>query len=136
MDLSKTMLVAASGLKAQGERLRVLAENLANADSTAVTPGGDPYQRKTVVFSNVLDDATGAQLVKVSGEVTDKTAFERRFDPGHPAADADGYVLLPNVNPLIEMSDMRQALRAYEANLRVIETSKMMVQRTIDLLRA
>jgi flagellar basal-body rod protein FlgC len=135
MDLSKTMYVAASGLKAQGERLRVIAENLANADSTAVTAGGKPYQRKTVVFSNVLDDATGAQLVKVAGETEDPTPFARRFDPGHPAADADGYVLLPNVNPLIEMADMRQALRAYEANLRVVEASKMMVQRTIDLLR-
>ena len=135
MDLSKTMYVAASGLKAQGERLRVIAENLANADSTAVTAGGQPYQRKTVVFANVLDDATGAQLVKVAGETVDTTTFQRRFDPGHPAADADGYVLLPNVNPLIEMADMRQALRAYEANLRVVETSKMMVQRTLDLLR-
>jgi len=135
MDLSKTMYVAASGLRAQGERLRVIAENLANADSTAVTAGGQPYQRKTVVFANVLDDATGAQLVKVAGETVDSTGFQRRFDPGHPAADAEGYVLLPNVNPLIEMADMRQALRAYEANLRVVETSKMMVQRTLDLLR-
>jgi flagellar basal-body rod protein FlgC len=135
MDLAKTIAIAAAGLRVQGERLRVIAENLANADSTAPAPGQDPYRRKTLVFANELDRATGVDLVRSVGERLDESDFQRRFDPGHPSADADGYVLLPNVNALIEMADMRQALRSYEANLSVIEVSKMMVQRTIDLLR-
>jgi flagellar basal-body rod protein FlgC len=136
MDLTKTMAIAAAGLRVQSERLRVIAENMANSDSTASLPGQDPYRRRTVLFANELDRATGLDLVKVIGETFDETEFERRFDPGHPSADSDGYVLLPNVNPIIEMTDMRQALRSYEANLAVIEVSKTMLQKTIDLLRA
>ena len=135
MDLAKTLAIAASGLRAQGERMRVIAENLANSDSTSALPGHDPYRRKTVLFANELDRATGLELVRVAGQTYDRAEFERRFDPGHPSADADGYVLLPNVNPMVEITDMRQALRSYEANLAVIEVSKTMLQRTIDLLR-
>lgn len=135
MDLSKTLAIAAAGLRVQGERLRVIAENMANSDSTAAAPGEDPYRRKTVLFANALDAATGLELVRVAGETYDAGEFERRFDPGHPSADKDGYVLMPNVNPIVEMTDMRQALRSYEANLAVIEVSKTMMQKTIDLLR-
>jgi flagellar basal-body rod protein FlgC len=135
MDLTKTNLIAAAGLRAQGERMRVIAENIANSDSTAAAPGADPYRRKTVLFASELDAATGLELVRIAGETFDKGQFERRFDPGHPSADSDGYVLLPNVNTMVEMTDMRQALRSYEANLAVIQVTKSMVQRTIDLLR-
>ena len=136
MDMAKTIAIAASGLRVQSERLRVIAENMANSDSTAASPGSDPYRRRTVLFANEFDRATGLDLVRVVGETFDDSEFERRFDPGHPSADKDGYVLLPNVNPIIEMTDMRQALRSYEANLAVIEVSKTMLQKTIDLLRA
>ncbi len=135
MDITKIASIAAAGLRVQGERLRVIAENLANADSTASAPGLDPYRRKTLLFANELNRETGLELVRTTGEDLDSSDFQRRFDPGHPSADANGYVLLPNVNSLIEMADMRQALRSYEANLSVIEVAKSMVQRTIDLLR-
>lgn len=136
MDIGKTMAIAAAGLRVQSERLRVIAENMANSDSTASTPGEEPYRRKTVLFATELDRATGVPVVRVAGETFDASEFQRRFDPGHPSADKDGYVLLPNVNPIIEMTDMRQAMRSYEANLAVIEVSKTMLQKTIDLLRA
>ena len=135
MDLAKTLAIAAAGLRVQGERMRVIAENIANADSGAAAPGADPYRRKIVLFAAALDEATGVELVKVAGESFDESSFERQFDPGHPSADADGYVLLPNVDPILEMTDMRQALRTYEANLAVIEASRTMLQKTIDLLR-
>jgi flagellar basal-body rod protein FlgC len=135
MDLTKSMKIAASGLQAQSTRLRTVAENLANADSLAKTPDGQPYRRKMVTFRSELDRSLGTPVVKVAGIGYDKTAFEKRLDPQHPAADADGYVLTPNVNPLIELMDMRQAQRSYDANLSVIEVSKSMLSRTIDILR-
>lgn len=135
MDIFKTMKISAAGMHAQSNRLRVVAENLANADSLAEGPGDMPYQRKTVSFSNELNRELGVPLVRVSHYGTDDTPFEKRHDPGHPAADAYGYVELPNVNPMIEMMDMREAQRGYEANLNVIEVSKSMLQRTIDVLR-
>jgi flagellar basal-body rod protein FlgC len=135
MDLSKTMKISAAGMQSQSARMRTIAENLANADSLAETPGGEPYRRKLLTFKNVLDRATGAQLVQADRITRDKSEFQKRFDPNHPAADADGYVLAPNVNSLIEVMDMRQAQRSYEANLSVIEVSKTMILRTIDLLR-
>lgn len=135
MDFFKTMKISAAGMHAQSSRLRVVAENLANADSTADTPGGKPYQRKTVTFSNELDREMGVPVVKVDHYGVDPTPFEKRYDPGHPAADENGYVELPNVNPMIEMMDMREAQRSYEANLNVIEVSKSMLQRTIEILR-
>lgn len=134
-DLTLSKTIAASGIKAQAQRLRVISENLANADSLAKTPGGQPYRRKTVTFRNELDRATGAELVKIGRVSRDRGQLERKYDPGHEAAGADGYVLLPNVNPLVETMDMKEAQRTYEANLNVISTSKEMMSKTLDLIR-
>ena len=136
MELKSAMEIAASGMKAQGTRLRVISENLANADSTAQLSGGEPYRRKTLTFKNVLDRQSGNDKVKVDRIGTDPSDFELRFDPHHPAANSDGYVLMPNVNPLIEATDMREATRSYEANLNVIESARAMMQKTVDLLRS
>jgi flagellar basal-body rod protein FlgC len=136
MDLKAAMAISASGMKAQGTRLRVISENLANADSTAQTPGGEPFRRKLITFRNMLDRTLGADTVKVDKIMPDPADFELKYDPHHPAANSEGYVLTPNVNPLIEITDMREAQRSYEANLNVIETSKSMIQRAIDIIRA
>jgi flagellar basal-body rod protein FlgC len=122
-------------MRVQGERLRVISENIANVDSVSEVPGGDPYRRKTITFQNALDRELGANLVKVKKVGLDPSEFTRKYDPSNPAADKSGYVKLPNVNALIEMNDMREAQRSYEANLKVIEVSRGMLQRTIDLLR-
>ena len=135
MDLVKALNISAHGLKAQGTRLRVIAENVANAESTAQELGGQPYRRKVVTFGSVLDRELGAEIVRVDGIVLDRSDLGRRFDPGHPAADDKGYVLTPNVNALLEVADMREAQRSYEANLKVIQSSRMMLQQTIDILR-
>ena len=135
-DMLKSMSVAASGLQAQGTRLRVISENLANAASTAAVPGGDPYRRKTVTFAAELDKAIGAEEVKVRKVGADASPFREIYEPSHPAADANGHVKLPNVNMLIELADMREAQRSYEANLQMIEQSRSMLMRTIDLLRS
>ena len=135
-DLVKSIKIAAAGMQSQGMRLRVISENVANANSLAQSPQGEPYRRKVVLFKNVLDRELQAKKVQVDKIVQDKTEFSKKFDPAHPAADADGYVLLPNVNGLVEMMDMREAQRSYEANLSVIEVSKGMLVRTIDLLRS
>lgn len=135
MDLVKTLRISAAGMQAQGTRMRTISENLANADSLASEPGGQPYRRKMVTFKNMLDKQVGAEMVKADKVITDKAEFKKRYDPSHPAADAEGYIQTPNVNPLIEVMDLRQAQRSYEANLNVIETSKTMLLRTIDLLR-
>lgn len=134
MELLKTLQISAAGLKAQGQRLRVIAENIANSSTTALVPGGEPYRRKLIAFENVLDRELGERAVRVAGYKFDQSPFGRRYDPGHPAADGDGYIQLSNVNPLIETTDMREALRSYQANLSVIEASRSMVQKTIDLL--
>lgn len=135
MDLFNTLTISADGMKAQGTRLRVIAENLANADSTASEPGGEPYQRKLVNFKNVLNREIGADTVEVDRVSLDPSEFSQRYDPGHPAANEDGYVLMPNVNTLIELTDMREAQRSYEANLRVQQGSRRMLEQTINLLR-
>jgi flagellar basal-body rod protein FlgC len=135
VDLIKAIQISASGMKAQGTRLRVVSENLANVNSLAETPGGEPYRRKTVAFRDVLDRSLQANLVEVSKIDFDESDFNKRYDPTHPAANAEGYVLTPNVNSLIEMMDMREAQRSYDANLNMIETSKRMIERTIDLMR-
>jgi flagellar basal-body rod protein FlgC len=135
MDLEKSLQVSFAGMSAQGTRLRVIAENLANAESAAQTPGGEPYRRKVVTFKSVLDKSIGATTVKVARVVSGGGEFERRFDPSHPGADAEGYVLMPNVNPLLELMDMREAQRSYQANLDTIDAAKAMISRTIDLLR-
>jgi len=136
VDITKASKISAAGLKAQAERLRVISENLANANSTGKRPEEDPFRRKTITFSNELDRALGARMVKVKTIGTDKSDFVKRFDPGHPAADASGYVSYPNVNPLIELADLREAQRSYESNLAAIEMTKAMLARTIELLRA
>ncbi|WP_191061150.1 flagellar basal body rod protein FlgC [Geminicoccus harenae] len=135
MDLESSLAIAGAGMKVQSSRMRVTAENLANADSTATRPGGEPYRRKTISFGEVYDRAQQQDLVQVRRYGTDPSAFRTEHRPGHPAADADGYVQLPNVQPLVEMMDMREAQRSYEANLNAFEVSKKMLQRTIDLLR-
>lgn len=135
MELFDSMFISASGMRAQGERLRVIAENLANVDSVGETAGADPYRRKVITFKNQLDRAMGVDTVRVSKVGTDPSDFRKKYDPGNPAADKDGYVSLPNVNALVEMTDMREAQRSYEANLKVIEASRSMLTRTIDVLR-
>ncbi|MFN3460931.1 MAG: flagellar basal body rod protein FlgC [Oceanibaculum sp.] len=135
MEFFDSMFISASGMRAQGQRLRVIAENIANAESVGETPGRDPYRRKVIAFKNYLDRDLKADVVKVSKVGTDPSEFRRRYEPGHPAADAQGYVSYPNVNSLVEMTDMREAQRSYEANLKVIETSRAMLARAIDILR-
>ena len=135
METMKSMLIAASGMRAQAERMRVIAENLANASSTASKPGEDPYRRQVPVFKAELDRATGAETVHMSGIVHDNSAFREQYMPGHPAADERGYVKMPNVSALTEMMDMREAQRAYEANLNVIDNTRSMMARTVDLLK-
>jgi len=134
-DLSNTMLISASGLKAQSQRMRVIAENMANANSTGKTPGDDPYRRQIPTFANVLDREIGAHLVEVKRVVPDRSEFGLRYDPNHPAADDKGYVKTPNVNGLIEAMDMRQAQRSYEANLNVLDSARTMAARTLELLK-
>ena len=130
------MSVAGSGLEAQSTRMRIVSENLANAGATGRTAGADPYQRKTVTFDAAMDRAAGAQLVKVKDIGVDRTPFRVEYEPGHPAADKAGYVKLPNVNMLIEMADMREVNRSYEANLQVVKQVRSMLGMTVDLLRS
>jgi flagellar basal-body rod protein FlgC len=135
MDLIKAMSLAAKGMQAQGVRMRVISENMANAETTSQKPGGDPYRRQIVSFKNELDRAEGVKMVEVDKINPDKSEFVLKYDPSHPAADAKGYVKMPNVNTLIEMTDMREAQRSYEANLGVIEMARSMMLRTIDMIR-
>ena len=136
MDFLRSMSIAASGLKAQAGRMRVIAENLANASSTASTAGGDPYRRKLPTFQSTFDKAVEAQVVALGPIKRDSAAFDSRYEPGHPAADPRGYVKYPNVNPLIESADLREAQRSYEANLNVVTATRRMISRTLELLRA
>ncbi|TYC58632.1 flagellar basal body rod protein FlgC [Rhodobacterales bacterium] len=133
--LAATLHISAAGLRAQSERLRIVSENLANARSTGKTAGDDPYQRKTITFESEFDRAQQANLVSVKGIGADKAPFTVEYDPGHPAADEDGYVKMPNVNTLLELADMRETNRSYEANLKVMTQAREMVMRNIDLLR-
>lgn len=135
MDLVKSLKIAATGLAAQTGRMRVIAENLANADSTANTAGDDPYRRKVPSFRAVFDRQLGATVVQPGPLRPDRSEFGLRHEPGHPAADENGYVRTPNVNPLIETMDMRQAQRSYEANLNVVQATRTMLMRTLDILR-
>jgi len=135
MDLSKSLEISAAAMRAQGTRLRVISENLANADSTGETADDLPYRRQVVSFRNVFDRALGGETIEVANVLEDPSQFDRRYEPGHPSADDDGYVLYPNVNTLVEMMDMREAQRSYEANLNAIEVARSMLSKTIDLLR-
>ncbi|MGI9412869.1 MAG: flagellar basal body rod protein FlgC [Hyphomicrobiales bacterium] len=136
MDLVKSIMIAASALKAQSGRMRVISENLANAQSTATTATGDPYRRKMVTFDNVYNRELGAYEVRAGDIKFDRTDFGQKYEPGHPAANTAGYVKTPNVNPLVEMMDMRQAQLSYEANLNVVRSARTMAARTLDILRA
>jgi flagellar basal-body rod protein FlgC len=135
MDLVQAMALAAKGMEAQGVRMRVISENLANAQTTSKKPGEDPYRRQVVTFKNELNRAEGLREVSVDKISQDNSDFVMKYDPSHPSADGKGYVKMPNVNSLIEMMDMREAQRSYEANLGVIEVSKSMLMRTIDMIR-
>jgi len=135
MDLLKAMAASASGLRAQSVRMRVISENLANQDSVGSAAGDDPYRRKLVSFSSVLDGELGAYVVKANKINFDQSDFGKRYDPGNPAADATGYIKTANVNGLIEMMDMRQAQRSYQSNLNAMEGTRRMATMTLDLLR-
>ncbi len=135
MDISKALDVSASGMDAQSTRLRVIAENLANQDTTGSTPGADPYRRKTITFGETVDRQTGQSEVSVKSIGQDKSAFSTRYDPSHPAADATGYVKTSNVNSFVEIMDMKEAERSYSANLNVMQTTRAMMTRAIDLLK-
>jgi flagellar basal-body rod protein FlgC len=135
MDFGTTLYVAASGLRAQSGRMRIIAENLANADSTSSVPGGEPYRRRVAAMQSDFDRELGANVVHLDEPIPDGSEFRTRYDPGNPLADAQGQVKLPNVNALVEMMDMRDAQRSYEANLQVMDSAKAMLMRTVDLLR-
>jgi flagellar basal-body rod protein FlgC len=136
VDFLKTMAIAASGLRAQAGRMRVISENIANSDSTPSRPGGEPYRRKVPSFRTEVDRALDVRLVELGKVTTDTSEFRLKYEPGHPAADSNGNVKYPNVNPLLEMTDMRDAQRSYEANINVISATRRMIQRTIDILKA
>lgn len=135
-DFSRSMGIATSGLRAQAGRMRVISENIANADSTAKTAGGDPYRRKVPTFSSELDRTLDSRVVTLGKVKPDTSDFRIKHEPGNPVADANGNVKYPNVNSLVEMTDMREAQRYYEANLNVISATRRMIQRTLDILKA
>jgi flagellar basal-body rod protein FlgC len=135
MDLSKALDISASGMAAQTTRLRVIAENLANQDTTGSTPGAAPYRRKTVTFGDTIDHGTDTPQVRVRKVGRDESEFPQRYDPSHPAADSRGYVRTPNVNSFVEVMDMREAQRTYNANLSVMQVSRGMLTRTIEMLK-
>jgi flagellar basal-body rod protein FlgC len=135
MDFMKSLAVAASGLRAQMGRMRIITENIANADSLATTPGGDPYRRRIVTFSSELDRSIGADVVKLGRVQPDNTDFLVRHEPGNPAANAQGDVKYPNVNTLVELTDLRDAQRSYEANLNIVTATRKMMQLTVDMLK-
>ncbi|MBS1167670.1 MAG: flgC 2 [Proteobacteria bacterium] len=135
MDFLKTLMISSAGLKVQTGRMRIIAENVANADSVASTSGGDPYRRQIPTVTSKFDKELGAEMVRLGKVVPDRTDFETKYEPNSPAADASGNVKYPNVSPLIEMVDMQSAQRTYEANLNVVSSTRSMLQKTIDILR-
>jgi flagellar basal-body rod protein FlgC len=136
LDFIKSIAIAASGLRAQAGRMRIIAENIANADSTAQGSGSDPYRRRIPTFRSEMDRELDAQVVALGRVKTDQSSFVTKHQPGHPSADSTGHVKYPNVNPLVEMTDMREAQRSYEANVNVISSTRRMLQRTIEILKA
>lgn len=134
MDFSTSMAVTAAGMRVQSERMKVISENIANADSTSPTPGGEPYRRKVPTVTSKFDRELGASLVQTGRTVPDKSEFRSQYDPGNPNADKQGYIKLPNVDPVIEIMDMREAQRSYEADLTVMDATKQMLAKTVDLL--
>lgn len=136
MDFLKSLGIAASGLKAQSGRMRIIAENIANADSAPASAGAQPYRRKIPTFTNRFDRELNASVVEAGRVRRDPTPFRTKYDPGNPAADARGEVRLPNVNGLIENMDMREAQRSYEANLNMVTATRRMISRTLEILKA
>jgi flagellar basal-body rod protein FlgC len=136
VDFLRTMAIAASGLKAQAGRMRIISENIANADSTPARAGADPYRRKVMSFTSEFDREVAARTVGIGKVRPDTSEFRMKYEPGHPAADQNGNVKYPNVNALVEMTDMREAQRSYEANVNLITATRRMIQRTIDILKA
>ena len=136
MDFLRTMAIAASGLKAQAGRMRIISENIANADSTPTGAGADPYRRKVMSFTSEFDREIAARTVGIGRVRPDTSEFRMKYEPGHPAADQNGNVKYPNVNSMVEMTDMREAQRSYEANVNLITATRRMIQRTIDILKA
>ena len=134
-DFMSSLKIAASGLHAQNARMRVIAENIANADSAGKTPEEEPYRRRIPTFKAVMDEEAGGQVPQIGRLSYDQSDFNMRFEPGHPAADEKGYVRYPNVNPMVEMTDMREAQRSYEANINVIGATRRMIQRTLEILK-
>ena len=134
-DFARSMSIATSGLRAQAGRMRVISENIANADSTAASAGGDPYRRKVPTFSSTLDRTLDAKVVTLGKIRTDTSAFRVKHEPGNPSADAAGNVKYPNVNSVVESADMRETQRSYEANLNIISATRRMIQRTLDILK-
>lgn len=135
MDLTKTLQLSANGMTAQSTRLQVIAQNIANSETTGSSPGADPYRRKTVIFANTLDKSLNATTVGVKQIAPDNSAFPRKYDPANPAADSTGYVKTPNVSSFVEIMDMKEAQRSYSANMNVMEATRGMLSRTVDLLR-
>jgi len=135
MDFSASMAVAAAGMRTQSDRMKTIAENIANANSTSPVAGGEPYRRKIPTMTSEFDRELNATVVHSSQPIADMSDFRMEYDPGNPLADKQGYVKLPNVNSLIEIMDMREAQRAYEANLSVMDATKTMLSRTVDLLK-
>ncbi|HYI26327.1 MAG TPA: flagellar basal body rod protein FlgC [Bradyrhizobium sp.] len=136
MDFLKSIAIAASGLRAQAGRMRIISENIANADSTAASVGAEPYRRKMASFKTEMDRTLDAQIVALGRIKTDPSEFRVKHEPGHPAADQNGNVKYPNVNALVEMTDLREAQRSYEANINIIGASRRMIQRTIEILKS
>jgi flagellar basal-body rod protein FlgC len=136
VDFLRTMAIAASGLKAQAGRMRIISENIANADSTPAGAGADPYRRKVLSFTSEFDREIAARTVGIGRVRPDTSEFRMKYEPGHPAADQNGNVKYPNVNSMVEMTDMREAQRSYEANVNLITATRRMIQRTIDILKA
>ncbi len=134
-NLSISADIATSGMKVQAERLKVIAQNMANADSISAEPGGDPYRRQVVTFQDYIDKDTGAEMVKVGKITHDMSQFEKKYMPNHPGADAEGYVKMPNVNTLVEMMDMKEAQRAYDANMNMMKTARQMNSNVLDILK-
>ncbi len=135
IKLIDTLNISGAGMKAQSDRLRIISQNIANAESTGTRPGEEPYRRKTISFESHMDRKAGYETVQTKRIGTDPSPFNMKYDPSHPAANAQGYVQMPNINPIIEMMDMREARRGYEANLNMVESSRAMMSQTINLLR-
>ncbi|MBB2203564.1 flagellar basal body rod protein FlgC [Gluconacetobacter takamatsuzukensis] len=135
MDFSNTIDVSAAGMRAQAKRLQVAAENIANAETTGSTPGSDPYRRKTITFKEALNRTSGVSSVVIKGVGQDQSPFETRYDPSHPAANAQGQVKMPNVNMTVEIMDTHEAQHSYEANLNTMQLTRSMLTRTINLMK-